>query len=60
MSTGDIFEVRGADALAALREALKGSYRIVFEEDLSNYTFIGFQKVMQLFEETLTSEDASV
>ncbi len=56
MSTGAIFEVRGADTLAALREALKGSYRIASEEDLS-YTFIGPQEAMRLFEETLTSED---
>ncbi len=57
MSTGDIFEVRGADALATLREAFKGSYRIAVEEDLSNYTSIRPQETMRLFEETLTSED---
>jgi hypothetical protein len=57
MSTGAIFGVRGANTLEALREALKGSYRIVLEEDLSNYTFIGPQEAMRLFEETLTSED---
>ncbi len=59
MSTGDIFEVSGVGALAALRKALAGSYRIVLREDLSDYTSIGPSEAMRLFEETLTSEDAS-
>ncbi len=54
MSTGDIFEVRGADALAALQEALRGSYRLAPEKNL-NYTSIGPQEAMRLFEETLMS-----
>ncbi len=56
MSTGEIFEVCGADALAAVRQALKGSYRIVLEDDLSNYTSVNPQKAMRLFEQTLMSE----
>lgn len=60
MSTGEIFEISGADALAALREAFKGKYRIVLEEDLSNYTSIGPQEAMQLFEETLTGKKAKM
>lgn len=59
MSTGDIFEVSGVGALAALREALKGRYRIVLRGDLSDYTSIGPSEAMRLFEEALTSKDAS-
>jgi hypothetical protein len=59
MSTGDIFEVSGADALKRLRDALAGSYRIALMEDLSDYTSIGPEEAMRLFESTLTGEDTN-
>ncbi len=44
-----------------LREALAGSYKIVPKEDNSDYDFgLSPREAIELFEETLTSKDASV
>ncbi len=56
---GDIFDVSGADVLAALREGLAGSYRIILKEDLSDYTSIGPKEAVWLFDSTLTGEDTN-
>jgi len=60
MSTGDIFEVRGAEALEALSKTMTGRYRIVLKEDLSDYDFSGSgsnpEEAIQFFERTLAGE----
>lgn len=60
MSTGDIFEVYGTEALSALREALAGSYKIILQKDISDYVFTGSEsspkEAIQLFERTLANK----
>lgn len=49
-ASGPIFEVENADALAALKEAVEGRYRIVVVEDINDYMLADHKDATEFIE----------